>query len=436
MKTTRKRVSIKHEKKGSTKIDRRKVILHKRALLSIFQVTCFSLAGYMVYVQIKTYCANQDLSITTHKNFKNEAEDGFPTFTICANGRQQDSILKRDKMPNNYSAGEYSRILIGAIDDHMNYSRIRFDLVAIDVNELISVFYTSPDKGNNIMRAEGDGWYGKLTSNFSLKVSHLDPRRVCVSKDDFQKYTLVDMEYIEFALLYELKGMPFDLHFFIHQKGQLLRSLKYPKYRSNGLLIHEMLGKYNGNKRGVRQQINLKVISVDVLRKRANSIESCDPRLHNEDNKIRHSIINVIGCIPAFTKPFLNQSLLLNDFSTYRKCNKSQYDRIYKISRDFLETKSWYTQPCTTMSTIVSMTDSIKERPAVLAMLRPMKGFGIDLKLEYLTGSYRETVNKLAFDMATLWSQVGGFIGIFLGYSLLQVPELVENWCGLIKSFF
>ena len=55
----------------------------------------------------------------------------------------------------------------------------------------------------------------------------------------------------------------------------------------------------------------------------------------------------------------------------------------------------------------------------------------IDVTLDYVTDSYRETVNTLAFDMATFWSQVGGFIGIFLGYSLLQVPELVKNWLPL-----
>ena len=51
-----------------------------------------------------------------------------------------------------------------------------------------------------------------------------------------------------------------------------------------------------------------------------------------------------------------------------------------------------------------------------------------EFEIEYLTHSYRETANKMAFDMATLWSQIGGFIGMFLGYSLLQVPELAETW--------
>ena len=46
--------------------------LCSRVILSTFQLTCFVLAGYMVYVQIKTYCDNKDLSITTYKNFQND----------------------------------------------------------------------------------------------------------------------------------------------------------------------------------------------------------------------------------------------------------------------------------------------------------------------------------------------------------------------------
>ena len=63
-------------------------------------------------------------------------------------------------------------------------------------------------------------------------------------------------------------------------------------------------------------------------------------------------------------------------------------------------------------------------------------GVAIEFTSEYLTDVYKETVIKLAFDMATLWSQVGGFIGMFLGYSLLQIPELVANWLQLLKSLF
>ena len=104
-----------------------------------------------------------------------------------------------------------------------------------------------------------------------------------------------------------------------------------------------------------------------------------------------------------------------------------------------MQTKNWYTQPCTKMSTIVTMADPVIETSGVVSDLLftgSKQGFRIEFTLEYLTESYRETITKLAFNMATLWSQVGGFIGMFLGYSLLQLPELAENLWRLTKSFF
>ena len=41
--------------------------------------------------------------------------------------------------------------------------------------------------------------------------------------------------------------------------------------------------------------------------------------------------------------------------------------------------------------------------------------------------SYQEIVNIQEFSFESFWSAVGGFLGMFLGYSLLQLPELLGN---------
>ena len=49
----------------------------------------------------------------------------------------------------------------------------------------------------------------------------------------------------------------------------------------------------------------------------------------------------------------------------------------------------------------------------------------------YEDREYEEIQNTKAFDLETFLSGVGGFIGIFLGYSILQLPELM----GSLTSF-
>ena len=103
-------------------------------------------------------------------------------------------------------------------------------------------------------------------------------------------------------------------------------------------------------------------------------------------------------------------------------CNQTQYAKINNVGLDFKQIQKFYTPPCTEMNGIVTVTDVIAK------MKENAKTRGrLTFQLHYSTDIYRETMSVLAFDLATLWSQIGGFIGIFLGYSLSQVPEMAQQ---------
>ena len=46
---------------------------------------------------------------------------------------------------------------------------------------------------------------------------------------------------------------------------------------------------------------------------------------------------------------------------------------------------------------------------------------------------YTEITNLQDFDMPMLWSSMGGFVGMFLGYSLWQCPEMIGG-LGSVKK--
>ena len=49
------------------------------------------------------------------------------------------------------------------------------------------------------------------------------------------------------------------------------------------------------------------------------------------------------------------------------------------------------------------------------------------LDFVYMDDFYEEIINVRDFGFESLWSGVGGFVGIFLGYSLLQIPDLLQS---------
>ena len=45
------------------------------------------------------------------------------------------------------------------------------------------------------------------------------------------------------------------------------------------------------------------------------------------------------------------------------------------------------------------------------------------IRFLYIDDTYYEVQNVEEFGFESFWSSVGGFVGIFLGYSLLQLPQ-------------
>ena len=69
--------------------------------------------------------------------------------------------------------------------------------------------------------------------------------------------------------------------------------------------------------------------------------------------------------------------------------------------------------PCSEM-TMISSIDS-------------MTGSLLELKFQYRNDKYWEIKNTRGFGMTSLWSDVGGFVGIFLGFSLFQLADILLN---------
>ena len=82
---------------------------------------------------------------------------------------------------------------------------------------------------------------------------------------------------------------------------------------------------------------------------------------------------------------------------------------------------SIFDEPCVEMFNSViwswiSLDESLGKK--ITAKIQP-------INFIYLDKYYEEIEYSVAFNKESLISNLGGFIGIFLGYSLLQVPELI-----------
>ena len=99
-------------------------------------------------------------------------------------------------------------------------------------------------------------------------------------------------------------------------------------------------------------------------------------------------------------------------FFVSRKMSKD----IYKLYTTYLR----YTPPCEQMD-VISTVNTYKQK---LSDANKQKN-QLRIHFIFLTKKYEEVQSIREYGMDSLWAEVGGYIGIFLGYSLLQVVEVL-----------
>ena len=93
---------------------------------------------------------------------------------------------------------------------------------------------------------------------------------------------------------------------------------------------------------------------------------------------------------------------------------------------DFPQIQSNYEPPCNEMRLIVTIDQQKLGSSGTI-------GSSINLVISflYMETNYQEIINVREFGFESFWSGVGGFVGMFMGSSLLQLPDMMTtiwNW--------
>ena len=205
------------------------------------------------------------------------------------------------------------------------------------------------------------------------------------------------------------------LKIFIHHPGQVLRVFDAPTFVST-------IKDFDWEK----PELRFKISQVNILRKRPDANNPCDPNLSDDDHHLRTIISKKVGCIPVYWKNIMSTKLRM------KTCNSPKdMEKIWTMLQNFTRIHSMYPSPCNEMK-LSAMYDQHKtENPW-------NDGYSshqfLKMNIKYMDKSYQEIVNEREFGFESLWSTVGGFIGIFVGVSLSQAPSLVAHFLTWTKN--
>ena len=122
-------------------------------------------------------------------------------------------------------------------------------------------------------------------------------------------------------------------------------------------------------------------------------------------------LMEEIGCIPIYLKAFLTNT------TDYEICHAPlKLKQAHKIFDHIKKIVDHFDKPCDEM--LVLSIESINNNPT------PMPN-DISVKFVYAEKVYEEIQYIEAIGFNSWLSNVGGFVGIFLGYSMMQVPEFL-----------
>ena len=342
----------------------------------IFMSTCMVLAGYMALTQVFRYLDNDDVSSIGYKIFNESPEDRYPTFSICL------------------------------YDEQLLYHS-RFNEIKLEKFLYAFALQTEDSKHTN-----SNNSYEEEIENWPFYNSYTDPDTVCFTrKSEMEHGVIRQKDWLSFDYNYLAESKTWFRIYFHHPK-QLVRTLHRPNFE---VFPDEDLSYYN-------RKITFKLNQVTVLRKRPDANVRCDANLKDDDNLFIMEVIRRVGCIPIYWEsivPIDNTSTLCTTEAALANVSQA-----IKNKKDIMK---WYEPPCDHMRVFLDKFHYATFKYAVDYVL---------MELVYMDEAYQEFVNSKDFTFETFWSSVGGFVGIFLGYSLLQFPELLDQlwlWCPMRK---
>ena len=416
----------------------------------LFWAICAIWAAYFVNKQIQKYYENLDKPIMSFKKFNSSPRDKYPTYTICfenmdksncdkkfENARKEIQKVKIDECKKKFSGRllneeylqqhqnlsryDYEDFLHGrnntnsTILQHNIMEDISFEKASKSINNLISSYTLTNMKGfshkfpncyGNINFTSDEEISRTTSNNCPFYKSYQDSDRICLTRDEnYMSQGTYSSEIVDLERL-ELK-----FAVFIHYPGQGMRTF-FKRF-----LMKEVFSAVLSPTAKLRLPTNamFQLSGIKLLRKRTDGNDHCKQDSF-DDNRIFEQIINQSACIPPYWKKFKSLDLDIencNDSTMLASLRERTNDAV-KWKREQIVGN--LPVPCQQMSYGINMEreGSPSEEP-------------FQLRFVYLDEHYLEIQNERDFGWDMCWANIGGYVGLFLGISLLHVTELLSG---------
>ena len=404
-------------------------------LEKVFQMCCLLLAIYWITYFTAEFRENKDMISISMKTFNDDPTDKYPSFTLCFQG-DKFHWYHDENIFDSYAlnATQYELLLKGhtammdeinkmsrlytkkpvILNDGQNINFNRFHLRPADFLYELKYF---TEKATNDVYFLNDGNHNKTLDAY-IQLSYQVADNICFtrkSNDPLKSIRLHDLVTFNSSVIKRYNDT--EIQVFIHHPNHLIASFDKPKYKASFQYLMDTLSSNTGQ--GAKT-LEFKISQIKQLRKRSDSNAPCTYDIIDYDRYFQEEVNKELRCVP----PYWRDSF--SDVDELEECKNvtSLQDAHLKIAepKSILEGKQF---PCYEM--ILLSIDSINNNPSP-------EPKDISMAFYYPEKTYEEIKYSRMMGFDGWLSNVGGFVGIFLGYSMLQIPEFFVCILGLFHT--
>jgi hypothetical protein len=372
--------------------------------------------GMTIYCLIQ-YLLDKDVSDVNFRTFDSDKDYVYPTITLCFETTfLEEALFNEEKGINEYL---YTQFLSGEYWQE-NLLAVDYDNVTIKIEDYFLGIYISR------FYSFESGFVEYLYNAHNIDVR--SPREVGRSGDLVWR-SFAPRFYTSFRDVLEKCvsfDIPSDLGQHVYRFELLFNSSIFPggirpedslfgvKIHYPNQFLSNNVKKYSWKKREDMNHYTMlfKLHNIIVINMRNKPKEPCNENWKNDDENKMRNIMNNVGCRPPHWK----------ELNGLPNCsNNEQMAKFY-----YLDLQDQF-PPCIRIQKVVygyEELDYIAQSWAKSSEISAERYFKV--AVEFDDSSFMEIKHVRAFDVQSLIGNSGGYLGLFTGYALWQIPHLIN----------
>ena len=362
---------------------------------------------------IHIYSLDEDLTWTSYKRFGTNKDSIYPSVNLCFG----DIFIKEMLDLYGTTSLSYIQYLKGDTFSH-NLSQIPYDKVTVDPLDYLLAIWMFEEMTNKIANPKNKLFYdytNRYQRDVVKEALHVDPFNNAWGV--FCKCLSFDVPYFE-NRRFNWIALAFKKSIFSGGKRPMSTtnesyfsvSLSYPNQR---LRYSKERDNWNAEITNESYGMTFQVVSLEVTQFRNKKSQPCNLKWKKDDKEIRRNLISQVRCIPPYWKGETQMN--------YKECSVTEMKKLYSIV-------SWENDkmPCRIISQSVILNSDFVHSPFDGVFESGYSGNYFMVYFNYPDEWYKEIKMVKSFDIETLIGNGGGYLGLCLGYSVLQLPTFVS----------